>query len=140
MNPEFLDVDDVLEIQASQVAEHGGSDGLRDRALLESAVAQPMAAFGGQFLNEDLVAMAAVLLLSRVKNHLFVDGNKRTALLAALTFLDLNGHPIESPSELLDAMTLEAASGGLDKYEIARRLRDLAINRTGKDPGRRESC
>lgn len=127
MTPEFLDVDDVLEIHAGQVAEHGGSDRLRDRALLESAVAQPMAAFDGQFLNEDLFAMAAVLLLSLVKNHPFVDGNKRTALLAALTFLDLNGHPIESPSPLLDAMTLEAAAGGLAKREIARRLGELAV-------------
>ncbi len=131
MTPEFLDVDDVLEIHAGQVAEHGGSDRLRDRALLESAVAQPMAAFDGQFLNEDLFAMAAVLLLSLVKNHPFVDGNKRTALLAALTFLDLNGHPIESPSPLLDAMTLEAAAGGLDKHEIARRLRELAVKQAG---------
>ncbi|MHB1559969.1 MAG: type II toxin-antitoxin system death-on-curing family toxin [Isosphaeraceae bacterium] len=134
MNPEFLDVDDVLEVHAGQVAEHGGSDRLRDRALLESAVAQPMAAFDGQFLNEDPFAMAAVLLLSLVKNHPFVDGNKRTGLLAALVFLDLNGFPIGSPTDLLDALTLEAASDGLDKPEIARRLRDLAITWTGKGP------
>lgn len=64
----------------------------------------------------------------------------RTALLAALTFLDLNGHPIESPTPLLATMTLETASDRLDKHKIARRLRDLAINRTEKDHGRRESC
>ena len=54
MNPEFLDVDDVLELQAGQIVEHGGSEGLRDRGLLESAIAQPMASFGGEFLHGDI--------------------------------------------------------------------------------------
>jgi len=61
LNPEFLDIDDVLEIHAIQIAEHGGSEGLRDRGLLESAIAQPMAQFGGQFLHQDLFEMAAAL-------------------------------------------------------------------------------
>jgi death-on-curing protein len=126
VNPEFLDVDDVLEIHAGQLAEHGGSEGLRDKALLESAAAQPMATFGGQFLNEDIFIMAAALLISLVKNHPFIDGNKRTALLAALTFLDLNGHPVESPSSLLEGMTLDAAAGRLDKYAVAETFRSLA--------------
>jgi death-on-curing protein len=125
VNPEFLDVDDVLEIHAGQLAEHGGSEGLRDKALLESAVAQPMATFSGQFLNEDIFIMAA-LLISIVKNHSFIDGNKRTALLAALTFLDLNGHPVESPSPLLEGMTLDAAAGCLDKHAVAETFRSLA--------------
>ena len=64
MNPEFLDVDDVLELHALQIAAHGGSAGLRDRALLESAVAQPMAKFGDEFLHQDLFEMAAALLYS----------------------------------------------------------------------------
>jgi death-on-curing protein len=126
MNPEFLDVDDVLGIHAAQLEEHGGSDGIRDRGLLESAVAQPMATFGGQFLNEGVFAMAAALLVSLVKNHPFIDGNKRTALLAALTFLDINGHPIETPSPLLEEMTLRAAEGSLDKDRVAEMLRSLA--------------
>src|SRR5262249_6669623 len=114
------------EIHAGQLAEHGGSEGLRDKGLLQSAVAQPMATFGGQFLNEDIFIMAAALLISLVKNHPFVDGNKRTALLAALTFLDLNGHPIESPSPLLESMTLDAAAGCLDKHTVAEMFRSLA--------------
>ncbi len=101
MNPEFLDVDYVLEIHAGQIAEHGGSEGVRDMGVLESAVAQPMAQFGGQFLNHDLFEMAAALHFSLVLNHPFVDGNKRTALLATLTFLDINGSPIEYPSQIL---------------------------------------
>jgi death-on-curing protein len=126
LNPEFLDIDDVLEIHASQIAEHGGSEGLRDRGLLESAIAQPMAQFDGQFLNQDLFEMAAALLLSLVRNHPFVDGNKRTALLAALTFLDLNGHSIDRPYRILIAMTIEVSAGSIGKELAAKVLRDVA--------------
>jgi death-on-curing protein len=91
MNPEFLDVDDVLDRHAAQLEAFGGLDGVRDRSALESAVAQPRATFGGQFLHEGLFAMAAAYLYHIVKNHPFVDGNKRTGLDAATTFLDLNG-------------------------------------------------
>ena len=96
MNPEFLDADDVLEIHAMQIAEHGGSEGLRDRGLLESAIAQAMAQFSGQFLHEDLFEMAAALYFSLVLNHAFVDGNKRTALLATLTFLEISSTVVPS--------------------------------------------
>jgi death-on-curing protein len=126
VNPEFLDIDDVLEIHAFQIAEHGGSEGLRDLGLLESAVAQPMAQFGGQFLNQDLFEMAAALLVSLALNHPFVDGNKRTALLAALTFLDLNGCPISRPYRSLVDITLDVAAGSIGKDVVAQALRDLA--------------
>jgi len=125
VNLEFLDVDDVLEIHASQIAEHGGSEGLRDRGLLESAVAQPMAAFGGQFLNEDLVAMAAALLVSLVKNQPFVDGKQSTALLAVLVLLDINGYAIERPSPTLEGVTLDVAAGHIDKDDVAEAFRAL---------------
>jgi death-on-curing protein len=111
LNPEFLDIDDVLEMHASQIAEHGGSEGLRDLGLLESAISQPMAQFGGQFLHQDLFEMAAALHVSLVLNHAFVDGNKRIALLAALTFLDLNGCSIDRASQILVDVTLEVAEG-----------------------------
>jgi death-on-curing protein len=126
LNPVFLDVDDVLEIHASQIAAHGGSEGLRDRGLLESAIAQPMAQFGGQFLHEDLFEMAAALHFSLVMNHPFVDGNKRAALLAALTFLDLNGYPIEQPCPSLVNFTLGVAAGTISKDQVAAILRLLA--------------
>jgi death-on-curing family protein len=103
MNPEFLEVDDVIRIHANQIAEHGGSEGLRDLGLLVSAVAQPSATLDGEFLNRDLFLMAPSLLISLVKNHPFVDGNKRTALLSTLVFVDLNGHPIEHASPDLDS-------------------------------------
>jgi hypothetical protein len=64
LNPEFLDAEDILEMHAGQLAEHGGLNGVRDMNLMDSAVAQPMAQFGGQFLNGDLFEMAAALHIS----------------------------------------------------------------------------
>ena len=128
MNPEFLDIDDVLEIHASQILEHGGSEGVRDMGLLDSAVAQPMAQFGGRFLNEDLFEMAAALHISLISNHPFIDGNKRTALLATLTFLDLNGFPIERPSQVLTEITLQVAEGSANKDRVVSVLRQLTAD------------
>jgi death on curing protein len=125
VTPEFLDVDDVLQIHAAQIGEHGGSSGIRDMGLLVSAVAQPSASFDGQFLNEELFLMATSLLISLVKNHPFVDGNKRTALLSTLVFLDLNGCPIESASSALDSLILDVATGQIEKMEVASALRSL---------------
>jgi death on curing protein len=125
VNPEFLDVDDVLELHATLIVEHGGSDGIRDRGLLESAVAQPMASFGGEFLH-DLLEMAAALLVSLVGNHPFVDGNKRTGLAAMLMFLELNGYSVDESTRALVDLTLAVASGLMSKAQVAQLLRDCA--------------
>lgn len=93
--PEFLDLDEVLEIHALQLADFGGLEGVRDQGLLESALEQPRATAFGQFLHGDLFEMAAAYLFHVVKNHAFMDGNKRTALLSALVFLDINGISID---------------------------------------------
>jgi death on curing protein len=125
VNPEFLDVDDVLELHSILIVEHGGSDGTRDRGLLESAVAQPMASFGGEFLHQDLFEMAAALLVSLVGNHPFVDGNKRTGLAAMLMFLELNEYSVDESHALVD-ITLAVASGSMSKAQVAQLLRDCA--------------
>ena len=119
MRPIFLDVDDVLERHAAQVQAFGGSAAVRDLGLLESAVAQPSSTFGGSFLHEGLAAMAAAYLFHIVKNHPFVDGNKRTGLDAALTFLDVNGVPIDSSADPdLFETTLAVASGRMSKEQL----------------------
>jgi death on curing protein len=82
--PEFLDLAEVLEIHALQLDEFGGMAGVRDQGLLESAIEQPRATAFGELLHGDLFEMAAAYLFHVVKNHAFLDGNKRTALLAAL--------------------------------------------------------
>jgi len=79
MSPEFLAIEDVLDIHALQLARYGGPDGLRDQGLLESALAQPQATFGGGFVHDGLFPMAAAYLFHIVSNHPFIDGNKRTS-------------------------------------------------------------
>lgn len=125
MNPEFLTVDDVLGLHERQLERHGGLAGVRDPGLLESAVMQPRASFGGDFLQEDLYAMAAAYLFHIVKNHPFLDGNKRSGYVAALTFLVLNNVPMPAAvPELYDA-TMAVAEGRLDKPGLAEILRRL---------------
>jgi death on curing protein len=124
--PLFLEVDDVLEIHATQVEIYGGMAGLRDRGLLESAVAQPQSSFGGEFAHEGLFAMAAAYLFHIVKNHPFVDGNKRTGTLAALVFLDVNGISIDHPSDDLYELTMGVAEGRTEKAALAGELERIA--------------
>jgi death on curing protein len=116
----------VLEIHALQLELFGGGEGLRDRALLESAVAQPQATFGGAHVHENLYAMAAAYLFHIVCNHPFVDGNKRVGLLAAIVFLDLNGISIDQPSDALYDLTMAVAEGRVDKAAAARELKQIA--------------
>lgn len=126
MSPEFLAIEDVLDIHALQLARYGGADGLRDQGLLESALAQPQATFGGEFVHEGLFAMAAAYLFHIVRNHPFLDGNKRIGLLSALVFLDLNGIAIERESEALYDLTMAVAQGRADKEEVAATLARVA--------------
>ena len=103
----------------------GGRDGVRDTALLESAVAAPKAGFAGQSLYADLHEIAAAYLFYICRNHPFLDGNKRTGLSACLLFLHLNG--VETPADgpAWEALTVNVASGQLDRDAAMSRLRQL---------------
>ena len=125
-DPLFLDVDDVIELHATQLEVYGGAAGLRDRGLLESAVAQPQGSFDGQLLHSDIFEMAAAYLFHIVQNHPFVDGNKRTGLIAALVFLDLNDVEIDAPKGSLHDLTLRVACSQANKSDIADFFRRLA--------------
>ena len=123
MDPEFLDLADVLLIHEEQLVRYGGSAGLRDQGLLESAIAMPRATFGGPFVHEDLFAMAAAYAFHIAENQPFVDGNKRTGVLSAVVFLELNGFIVEEPpSAFYDAM-IAIAERRLDKKGLAALLR-----------------
>jgi len=117
--PEFLQIEDVLLLHSDQVDLYGGGHGVRDTGLLESALAQPPATFGGGFLLQDLFEMAAAYLFHIVQNHPFIDGNKRTGLVAALVFLDLNEIEIDAPKGGLYDLTLSVACGQTGKAQIA---------------------
>ncbi len=124
--PEFLELDEVLALHERQIAEFGGSPGVRDRVLLESAVAMPRTTFGGHYVHETLFAMAAAYAFHIAENQPFVDGNKRTGLDAALVFLRLNGYRVvDSSGELYEAM-IAVAERRLDKAGLAAMLRGMS--------------
>lgn len=128
MTPEFLTYDTVLEIHEASLARFGGLRGVRSWDLLESALGQPRATFGGVFLHDDVFVMAAAYLFHVVKNHPFADGNKRAGMGAALAFLDGNGFSIGRPSPRLYEATMAAAEGTMDKAGLARLFRELAAS------------
>ncbi len=127
----FLTLEVVLALHARQLERFGGGAGLRDRGLLESAVAQPQASFGGVYAPEGLFAMAAVYLFHIVSNHAFVDGNKRGGLLAAQVFLHLNGSVLLGESEAFYALTMGVAEGRLDKRAVTVELERIASLTSG---------
>lgn len=125
MTPKFLGVDSVLRIHEVSIEMFRGAGGVREPGLLDSAVAQPRATYGRDYLHDDLFAMAPAYLFHIVKNHPFVDGNKRTGLAADLSFLDVNGLSVDTPNaELYDA-TIAVAEARLDKPGLAEILRRL---------------
>ncbi|MBK8915028.1 MAG: type II toxin-antitoxin system death-on-curing family toxin [Phycisphaerales bacterium] len=119
MEPEFLELAEVLTIHADQIERYGGDASIRDAGLLGSALAMPRATFGGEFLHRDLFEMAAAYLYHIVQNHPFVDGNKRTGTASALVFLDMNGVTIDVDEDALVDLVLEVAQGRADKGRIA---------------------
>ena len=126
-SPLFLSVDEVLDLHADQLRLFGGSDGLRDPAALDSAVATPAASFGGQFLHPNLFQMAAAYAFHISQNQPFLDGNKRTALNTALVFLDINGWLVPDPDGLLYDAMIDIAERRLDKDGLAAILEKLAV-------------
>jgi death-on-curing protein len=104
----------------------GGEQGVRDLGLLESAISQPKATFGGEHLHKDLFEMAAAYLYHIVQNHPFLDGNKRTGVVAALAFLDFNGIEIDAPTGSIYDLTISVATGQAGKQQIAEFFRKMA--------------
>ncbi len=124
MNPQFLTLDEVMEIHRDQIERYGGTLGVRDVALLQSALAAPQSGFGDQYLHGDLFEMASAYLFHVVQNHPFLDGNKRVGTAAALTFLELNGVETKIPYHALVATVLAVAQGETEKSAIADFLRE----------------
>ena len=119
--------DVVLALHDEQIAEHGGLSGIRDAALVESALARPLnlAAYG----EPDAADLAAAYAFGLARNHPFADGNKRSAAVVALTFLLLNDVTFEITEAELVVMTLSLAAGDLTEDEVARWFRDHIVER-----------
>ena len=122
---DFL-TEDVESLHDEQLRLFGGLAGTRDRAALESAVGMAAVTFDGELLHPTVFDMAAAYAYHLAENHPFVDGNKRTALNAALVFLGLNGWDVEDSGERLYDAMIAVANGESSKQVIAAVLQELA--------------
>ena len=125
--PKFLSLDEVLELHADQISSFGGSPGVRDEGLLESALAQPQATFGGQFLHPTISEQAAAYLYHIAMNHPFIDGNKRTAFAVMDTFLRLNGCALNLTDDRAYDLVMRVARGTMTKEELSREFESCIV-------------
>jgi death-on-curing protein len=128
----WLTVQKVLELHEHSLVKDGGDPGVRDQGLLESAVAQPRARFGGKDLYPGIAEKAAALAFSLVRNHPFVDGNKRTGYGAMMMFLRRNGYTINAPLEEHVSTFLGLAAGDLDREEFLAWIRERIVRRRAR--------
>jgi death-on-curing protein len=120
--PIWLELQAVQVLHDEQLAEHGGSPGVRDAGLLESALARPRNAWS--YGEQDLVALAALYAAGIMRNHPFVDGNKRAGFLAAYAFLDVNGLEIVADEVEVVVQCLALAASEIDNAAFAAWLRE----------------
>jgi death-on-curing protein len=120
-----LGIDSVREIHAEVIKQFGGLNGVRDENLLTSAVLTPQSSFGGKSPYADSLEIAAAYLFYLCKNHPFLDGNKRTAMMSAIVFLRLNGIEPLPDSREWETFMLDVASSKITRDETTRRLRKL---------------
>jgi len=118
IEPEWVAEQTVLNAHQEQLAEHGGGDGVRDMGLLQSALARPQNAFHYNQVNS-LAKLAACYGYGIAKNHAFIDGNKRTALVVTLAFLELNGYLLRTTQEENYLTFYALAAGVLTEEQLA---------------------
>ncbi len=109
----FITIDEVVKIHEKQIASFGGAHGIRDHYLLASAINMPMSTFGGDYLYPDILHMAAAYMFYIIKNHAFVDGNKRTGVVVALAFLMANKIQVSLSQEEVFDLALQIATSEL---------------------------
>lgn len=119
----YLSAEQVLFLHFRIVAETGGCQGLVSLGLLESAVARPQATFGGADLYPDVHTKAAALSESLIRNHPFIDGNKRTGIAAGALFLLRNGYRLTLPNRALERLAIGVAKGEMSLAELSEALR-----------------
>jgi death-on-curing family protein len=135
----YLTAEQVLFIHARLITETSGSHGVRDLSMLLSAIGRPQASFDNQDLYPDIFNKAAALLDSLIRNHPFVDGNKRTGIVAAGLCLQINGYRLTAPDTKLETFTLEVARAQKNIDEIAAWFRDHTLQWDGRGPDERKS-
>ncbi|KZL48035.1 type II toxin-antitoxin system death-on-curing family toxin [Nodularia spumigena CS-591/12] len=126
-SPKFIEKPNVLSIHTKQIKRYGGSFGIRDEGLLDSAIYQPQASFGGELLHPTIVEQAAAYLFHITNNHAFVDGNKRTAFDVMVTFLNLNDYELDMTTEQAYELTIQVADNKVDKEKLIEILKTSII-------------
>lgn len=126
--PKFLSQTVVLKIHERQIERFGGTPGIRDEGLLESALAQPQVTFGGELLHTTIYEQAAAYLYHIAMNHPFIDGNKRTAFAAMDTFLRLNGYSLNLTDEQAYRLVMQVAQGRMSKAEVSTYLEQSVVD------------
>ena len=127
--PDFFSLAEVLEFHIEQIELYGGTHGVRDMGLLESALAMPMSGMGDSYFHAFPFEMAAAYLFHIVQNHPFIDGNKRTGLATCLYFLELHGAEIDVDPDELERFVRTVAKGEIQKPEIAKFLEEHSISK-----------
>src|ERR1044072_7353980 len=123
----YLTLKEALELHRRIIEQSGGSKGIRDFGLLDSALAQPRITFGGDELYPTLVDKASALCFSLLKNHPFLDGNKRVGHSAMETFLLLNGHELAAAVQEQEEFVLRLAAGEIDRAELTEWIRSHVV-------------
>jgi len=126
-SPKFIEKQDVLSIHSKQINLYGGLPGIRDEGLLESAISQPQATFGEEFLHPTIFEQAAAYLFHIANNHAFVDGNKRTAFDVMVTFLNLNDYELNMTLKEAEELTIQVSDNKVSKQELIEVLKNHII-------------
>lgn len=119
----YLSPEEILAIHAEIIDRYGGLHGLRDLGLLDSAAARPRAGFGDFEAYPSLFEKAAVLLYSLIRNHAFLDGNKRTGVVCTVIFLERNGYHLKITTNTLVQLALDIANDKINEKEITEKLK-----------------
>ena len=128
LDPTFLTIEEVLLIYESMIDNYGGSHGIRDENLLFSALEMPRSGFGGEYFHKSIFEMAAAYLFHLVKNHPFVDGNKRIGLACADLFLAMNDFDLDLSIDKAVELTMKVASEASSKEEIAKIFKENSVH------------
>lgn len=119
-----LSTEQIKLLHKLLLEETGGLEGIRDEGLLDSAISTPFQTFDGQYVYTTIEQKAARLGFSLIKNHAFLDGNKRIGVLAMLTFLEINGIQIDASDEELIAIGIGVADSSMDDKELLKWILD----------------
>jgi death-on-curing protein len=131
IEPEWLEFDVILAIQEAQLAEHGGPLGIRDRGMLESALARPKNLFADTPETATLSRLAAAYAFGIARNHPFLDGNKRISWVVCAVFLELNGIQVIAEQEGVRIVMLELANGSIGEEEMVFWLEQATVSVVG---------